>query len=166
MKVLSVANTLRDVRLDQIDDEFTQKIFDVIPTDANVDMGLKTNISGLELIDTLNATPFDYRKKVLDTTVFEGDDVGRFYAEVTRVKGEIDKQNAFDDDMQGNFVTMISMLMIIIVVTAMFIYVNTTSIRGELPESRVLPILDKIAQSFSKDDQTINQEIQDTTNNK
>ena len=159
MNVLNIANALKEIKIKQLDDELQVKIISVINKAFPLNVNISSETTGSEIIDLLdNDVPRELREGIIQATVFVDDEIRRFFVEIDRVKREMVKNVDYDDTVKSTFISHGAFLIIIIVFAMMGGYTLTTSVRGELPESRVLPVIQYLIHSLSNDQNIIKHE--------
>ena len=152
MNILSVTNALKEIKLQDLDDEFQinimSKLNDVLPEGICITAESSGNDirkivdSGLEPAIRSNVMSLDFISK--------HEAVVRFFNNVEKVQQSKIREVEYDDAIKGNFISTFSFFVIICVGLLMGIYVTTEETRGKVPESKVLNIVNYAVNSLAE----------------
>ena len=152
MNILSATNALKEIKLNELDDEFQIAIMNVVnmafPDSVHIG-GSSTGADIRKVID--NELPVQARVELMQAAVFEErNDIIRFFNNIEKVQ-EIHTQKVnYDDAIKGSFITAMAILVILIVGFLMSLYVLTEDTRGEVVDSRVASIVTKVVDNLAK----------------
>ncbi len=160
MNVLNVAKTLKDIKIKQLDDEFQSRITEVINPLFPLSININSETTGdgiLTLLD--NEVPRELRVSIMNTAIFTGDDIRRFFLEVERCQRDMVKNVEFDDDVKSSFLSHTAFFVILVVAGMMAVYVYSPDARGDIPTSKSISIISYIVKALSNDTEIIKHEV-------
>lgn len=151
MNILSVTNALKEIKLEELDDEYQIMIMEAVAPFLPDGVVITATSSGDDIRAIIDKQlDIASRKSVLALAIMSDHrDIVRFYTSVEKIQDSQDRAVKYDDAIKGNFIANLAFFEIIAVLIMLGIYHLTKEFRGVIPESKILASLDIIINNLS-----------------
>lgn len=151
MNILSVTNALKEIKLEELDDEFQILIIQALSPVMPDGIAITASSTGSDIRAIIDKQmDVIARNAILTIDIMEDHKViVRFYNNVEKVQDAQVRAIEFDDAIKGNFISNLAFFEIIAVLIMLGIYHITEKFRGAIPESKLLASLDIIIKNLS-----------------
>lgn len=151
MNILSVTNALKEIKLEELDDEYQIMITEALSPYLPDGVSISAQTSGDEIRSIIDKQlDAATRKTILGLDIMEDHRViVRFYNSVEKIQDSQSRAIEFDDAIKGNFIASLAFFEIVTVLILLGIYHITSPFRGTIPESKILASLDIIISNLA-----------------
>lgn len=147
MNIIALCKSLRDIKLDELDDDVYLYILKTVNAELPPESHIRSDMDGVALNEHYQNLPPQLKMSLLDIDVINGH-AGDFIESVQRVSADRITKQVLEDSSKGAVMTGVGITGTVLTLIAVLLYIITTNLRGEVPDSMVLNFLKDLITVF------------------
>lgn len=147
MNIIALYKTLKDIKLDELDDDVYLYILKTANASLPLENHINSEMDGVALNEHYQKLPPDVKMKFLDVDLINGH-AGDLVESIRRVEEDRRTKQTIEDSSKGTVIASIGVTGTVITLIGIFVYVITGSLRGTVPDSMVLSFLNDLISTF------------------
>lgn len=140
MNIIALCKSLRDIKLDELDDDVYLYILKTVNAELPPESHIRSDMDGVALNEHYQNLLPQLKMSLLDIDVINGY-AGDFIESVQRVNADRITKQVLEDSSKGTVMTGVGITGTVLTLIAVLLYLITTNLRGEVPDSMVLNFL-------------------------
>lgn len=147
MNIIALCKSLGDIKLDELDDDVYLYILKTVNAALPPELHIRSDMDGIALNEHYQNLLPQLKMSLLDIDVINGH-AGDFIESIQRVNADRITKQALEDSSKGTVMTGVGITGTVLTLIAVLVYLITTNLRGEVPDSMVLNFLKDLTVVF------------------